>query len=108
MTAMQRETTLRDRLKGAVGIHYIAHRLGQAGRSERWLRGRIDWLVANASFPHHLPSPKVNERIYNARAVDAWFDNQLGTTDHARIEAHERGVWATILDARAAGIGGGQ
>lgn len=105
---MQRETILRDRLKGAVGIHYIGHRLGQAMHSERWLRRRIDWLTAHQGFPSHLPSPKPNERIYSARAVDAWFDAQLGTDDALRIDAADRKAWATILDARAANIGGGQ
>jgi hypothetical protein len=105
---MQNESLMRDRLRLAVGLHYIAHRLGQAGRTERWLRGRIDWLVANAGFPSHLPSPKPNERVYNARAVDAWFDGQLGSADHARINAADRTVWQTVLDARAASIGAGQ
>lgn len=101
---MQRETILRDRMKGAVGIHYIGHRLGQATHSERWLRTRIDWLVENRGFPHHLPSPKPNERVYNARAVDAWFDGQLDLADHARIDAVDRKAWETILDARAAAL----
>lgn len=105
---LDRGTLIRDRLKGAVGIHYIGHRLGQATHSERWLRRRIDWLTANAGFPCHLPSPKANERIYSARAVDAWFDAQLGTDDALRIEAADRTAHATILDARASNLGGGQ
>lgn len=108
---MQRETILPNRLKAAVGIHYIGHRLGQASHSERWLRRRIDWLVEHRGFPHHLPSPKPNERIYCARAVDAWFDawfdGQLDTATHARIDAADRTAWATILDANAAALNAG-
>lgn len=102
---MQREAQLRQRMKAAVGIHYIGHRLGQAAHSERWLRARIDWLVANKGFPHHLPSPRPNERVYNARAVDAWFDNQPGAVAVATVDAVDRTAWATILDARAAQLG---
>lgn len=107
---MQREATLRRQMQQAVGIHYIGHRLGQAVHSERWLRRRIDWLVEHRGFPHHLPSPKPNERVYNARAVDAWFDGQLGAADHGRIDAADRTAWATILDANAAAlnVGAGQ
>ncbi|MFZ4687878.1 MAG: hypothetical protein ACOYLS_01440 [Polymorphobacter sp.] len=104
---MPHELVLRDRLKGAVGIHYIGHRLGQATHSERWLRARIDWLVENKGFPRHLPSPRVNERIYSARAVDAWFDSWYGEADHAGIDAADRKDYATLLDARAAQLSAG-
>lgn len=101
---MQREIALRNRMKTAVGIHYIGHRLGQAAHSERWLRARIDWLVETQGFPHHLPSPKPNERVYNAAAVDAWFDNQPGAVAAATVQAVDRKAWATVLDARAASL----
>lgn len=103
---MQRDIILANRMKAAVGIHYIGHRLGQAMHSERWLRRRIDWLVEHRGFPHHLPSPKPNERIYCARAVDAWFDGQLDSASHASIDATDRTAWATILDANAAALNG--
>lgn len=87
-----------------VGLFYVGHRLGHAVSSERWLRKRVDWLVQQHGFPHHLPSPRQNERIYNRRAVDAWFDSRLDGDSGGAMNAADRNVWATILDARAAGI----
>ncbi|MCU0892456.1 MAG: hypothetical protein MUE77_12120 [Sandarakinorhabdus sp.] len=101
MLPAPRAQLLRADLAAGVGLSYIAHRLGQNGRSDRWLRSRVDWLTQNAGFPAPLPSPKVNERRYAKRAVDAWFEGQGGAPASA---AADLSPWAATLDARAAGL----
>lgn len=92
-----------------VGLFYIGHRLGRTVASEKWLRARVDWLIANHGFPPPLPSPRKNERIFSRRAVDAWFDGQLNGPGGSEVTisvgpAPDPNLWATVLDARAAGL----
>lgn len=93
---------LRRAMSEGVTLFYIGHRLGHAGRTERWLRGRVDWLTQHANFPAPLPSPKATERRYSRRAVDEWFDARLPPSSPSVLG--DESPMAAILDARAAGL----
>lgn len=97
---LARADDLRAALNAAVSLFYIGHRLGHSGRSERWLRQRVDWLTEHVSFPAPLPSPRATERRYSRRAVDAWFESRLPPG----AAGGDASPMAALLDARAANL----
>ncbi len=99
---LARADDLRAQLSQAVSLFYIGHRLGHPGRTERWLRARVDWLTSHYDFPAPLPAPRASERRYSRRAVDAWFDRRL--PPGAASANGDCTAMAAILDARAANL----
>ena len=102
LPAPARADELRRELSAGVTLFYIGLRLGHTGRSEKWLRTRIEWLTQQANFPAPLPSPKPKERRYSRRAVDQWFDDRL--PPGALSSGGNPGAMAALLDARAANL----
>jgi hypothetical protein len=93
-------------------LWYIAGRLGQRERSERWIADQVAQLVELESFPPPLPLFSVSKRRrvagitgarrWNRDAVDAWFDGLIPPGLVAAIETRTAALHAATLDARAA------
>lgn len=82
-------------------IHEIAHRLGQAHRTPRYICTTIDLLIAEKHFPRAFPLARAGRLVatthadsrFPRAAVDAWFDGQMppGTSAAAeRVEVDSR------------------
>jgi hypothetical protein len=94
------------------GLMEVTARLGQEGRSTRWLVAYIGRLIGAHGFPAPLPL-QLGEQLrtdvcprsrWSAAAVDAWFDSQL-PPGAAGIDAAAERAAADDMDARAFAFG---
>lgn len=80
----------------------VAHRLGIGQRPRTWQMRHIRWLIDTHEFPSPLPSPRFIARTlyWDARAIDCWFDDRIGTAADREDAAIVRAA-ATMMDTRA-------
>lgn len=96
----------------AVGLFYIARRLGKETRTVGWLCTYVQALVEHHGFPTpfpHMRKGDISLRVtgkatWDRRGVDAWFDDRLPSHLAVVYDNSENARYAAELDRRAGNL----
>ncbi len=93
-------------------LHAVTARFGQSNRTPRWKVTYLQRLILDHDFPAPLPlmvADRMTQDVrarsrWDARAVDAWFDDRAPSGPAAEDPAARR-LAETTMDSRAEAIG---